>query len=84
MNREEIFSHRKNKFLSIGRKKGFVSKIGFRRQFNHEREIFHIKFFINFKKFKYPTILIAFCFLILWINCIIFYNRTAAMFIFFS
>ncbi len=27
MNRDEIFSHRKNKFLSIGRRKGFVSKL---------------------------------------------------------
>ena len=27
MSRDEILLHRKNKFLSIGRKKGFVSKI---------------------------------------------------------
>jgi len=33
MNREEIFSHRKNKFLSIGRKKGFVRLKSFYKKF---------------------------------------------------
>ena len=27
MSREDIFNHRKNKFLEIGRNKGFVSKL---------------------------------------------------------
>ena len=27
MSREEIFNHRKNKFLTIGRSKGFVSQL---------------------------------------------------------
>ena len=27
MNRDEIFDHRKNKFLTIGRNKGFVSQL---------------------------------------------------------
>ena len=62
MNREEIFSHRKNKFLSIGRKKGFVSKIGAEDNLTMKENFSH-KIFYNFKKFKYPTILI-FCFLI--------------------
>ena len=57
MNREEIFSHRKNKFLSIGRKKGFVSKIGAEDNLTMKENFSH-KIFYNFKKFKYPTILI--------------------------
>ena len=57
MNRDEIFSHRKNKFLSIGRKKGFVSKLD-----SHEnlsmKEDFSQKLLTNIKKFRYPTILL--------------------------
>ena len=57
MNREEIFSHRKNKFLSIGRRKGFVSKLD-----SHEnlsmKENFSQKLFTNIQKFRYPTILL--------------------------
>ena len=56
MNRDEIFSHRKNKFLSIGRRKGFVSKLD-----SHEnlsmKEDFLQKLLTNIKKFRYPTIL---------------------------
>ena len=57
MNRDEIFSHRKNKFLSIGRRKGFVSKLD-----SHEnlsmKEDFSQKLLTNIKKFRYPTILL--------------------------
>ena len=57
MNRDEIFSHRKNKFLSIGRRKGFVSKSD-----SHEnlsmKENFSQKLFTNIQKFRYPTILL--------------------------
>ena len=57
MNRDEIFSHRKNKFLSIGRRKGFVSKLD-----SHEnlsmKESFSQKLFTNIQKFRYPTILL--------------------------
>ena len=62
MNRDEIFSHRKNKFLSIGRKKGFVSKIDSDENLIM-KESFLQKIFINFKKFQYQ-IIIASCLLI--------------------
>jgi len=62
MNRDEIFSHRKNKFLSIGRKKGFVSKIDSDENLIM-KENFLQRIFINFKKFQYQ-IIIAFCLLI--------------------
>jgi len=51
MNRDEIFSHRKNKFLSIGRKKGFVSKIDSDENLIM-KENFLQKILINFKKFS--------------------------------
>ena len=56
MNRDEIFSHRKNKFLSIGRKKGFVSKIDSDENLIM-KENFLQKIFINFKKFQYQIII---------------------------
>ena len=62
MTREEIFSHRKNKFLLIGRKKGFVSKIDSDENLIM-KENFLQKIFINFKKFQYQ-IIIASCLLI--------------------
>ena len=62
MNRDEIFSHRKNKFLSIGRKKGFVSKIDSDENLIM-KENFLQKIFINLKKFQYQ-IIIASCLLI--------------------
>ena len=62
MNRDEIFSHRKNKFLSIGRKKGFVSKIDSDENLTM-KENFLQKIFINLTKFQYK-IIIASCLLI--------------------
>ena len=62
MNRDEIFSHRKNKFLSIGRKKGFVSKIDSDENLIM-KENFLQKIFIYLKKFQYQ-IIIASCLLI--------------------
>ena len=62
MNRDEIFSHRKNKFLSIGRKKGFVSKIDSDENLIM-KENFLQKIFTNLKKFQYQ-IIIASCLLI--------------------
>jgi acetyl-CoA carboxylase carboxyl transferase subunit alpha len=62
MNRDEIFSHRKNKFLSIGRKKGFVSKIDSDENLIM-KENFLQKIFINFKKFQYKIIIVS-CLLI--------------------
>ena len=62
MNREEVFSHRKNKFLFIGRKKGFASKIDSDENLIM-KENFLQKIFINLKKFQYQ-IIIASCLLI--------------------
>ena len=62
MNRDEIFSHRKNKFLSIGRKKGFVSKIDSDENLIM-KDNFLQRIFINFRKFQYQ-IIIVFCLLI--------------------
>ena len=65
MTRDEIFAHKKNKFLSIGRKKGFITK-------NNEeenlimKENFSYKIYSNFKKFKNQFILL-FIFIILGI-----------------
>ena len=65
MTGEEIFVHRKNKFLSIGRKKGFIIK-------NNEeenlimKETFSYKIYSNFKKFKNYLIFLS-IFLILCI-----------------
>ena len=59
MNRDEIFSHRKNKFLSIGRKKGFVSKIDSDENLIM-KENFLQKIFINLKKFQYQIIIASF------------------------
>ena len=62
MNRDEIFSHRKNKFLSIGRKKGFVSKIDSDENLIM-KEDFLQKIFINFKKHQYQIAIVS-CLLI--------------------
>ena len=63
MHRDEIFSHRKNKFLTIGRKKGFVSKIE-----NDEnltmKEDFSQKILIQLKKSQSQIIIVS-CLLIL-------------------
>ena len=62
MTRDEIFFHRKNKFLSIGREKGFVSKIDSDENLVM-KDNFLQRIFINFRKFQYQ-IIIAFCLLI--------------------
>ena len=66
MNRDEIFSHRKNKFLSIGRRKGFVSKLD-----SHEnlsmKEDFSQKLLTNIKKFRYPTILLLLLLIVVFV-----------------
>ena len=81
MNRDEIFSHRKNKFLSIGRKKGFVSKIDSDENLIM-KENFLQKIFINFKKFQYQ-IIITFLFINLWINVLFFIKNHGNVYIFF-
>jgi acetyl-CoA carboxylase carboxyl transferase subunit alpha len=50
MEREEIFNHRKNKFLSIGRSKGFISKstdydnLTIKQDFKNKINTFFVKF----------------------------------------
>jgi acetyl-CoA carboxylase carboxyl transferase subunit alpha len=56
MDREEVFFHRKNKFLSIGRNKGFTSKINNDENLAME-ENFTNKIFIPIKKFKNKIII---------------------------
>tara|TARA_B110000014_G_C19573839_1_gene305528 strand:- start:178 stop:531 length:354 start_codon:yes stop_codon:yes gene_type:complete len=55
MNREEIFYHRKNKFLSIGRKKGFTSKLDVHESLSMQDNLSQKSFnFIN----KYKIIIL--------------------------
>ena len=56
MDREEVFFHRKNKFLSIGRNKGFTSKINNDENLTME-ENFTNKIFTPIKKFKNKIII---------------------------
>jgi len=56
MDREEVFFHRKNKFLSIGRNKGFTSKINNDENLTME-ENFTNKIFFPIKKFKNKIII---------------------------
>jgi len=51
MNGEEIFSHRKNKFLSIGRKRGFINNINTEENLVM-KENFLQTIFVNIKKYK--------------------------------
>ena len=59
MTREEIFSHRKNKFLSIGRGKGFASKIELEDSLVMKENIIQ-KILISFNNSRYLIILIFF------------------------
>ena len=56
MDRDEVFFHRKNKFLSIGRNKGFTNKINNDENLTME-ENFTNKIFIPIKKFKNKIII---------------------------
>ena len=59
MSRDEIFSHRKNKFLSIGRSKGFAS--GLERDQNLKmKENLLQKILLKFEEFRFHAI-ILFC-----------------------
>ena len=69
MNRDEIFYHRKNKFLSIGRRKGFVSRLDADDNLTM-KENFSQKLFSNIKKFRYQVILL---FLILIFALIVYF-----------
>ncbi len=69
MNRDEILLHRKNKFLSIGRNKGFRSKIDIVDNLSMQEDFLQ-KAIFNTKKFKYQA---AFIFFLIIIGLIIFY-----------
>jgi len=67
--RDEILLHRKNKFLSIGRNKGFRSNIDIIDNLSM-KEDFLQKAIFNIKKFKYQA---AFIFFLIIFGLIIFY-----------
>ena len=69
MSRDEILLHRKNKFLSIGRNKGFRGNIDITDNLSM-KEDFLQKAIFNTKKFKYQA---AFIFFLIIFGLIIFY-----------
>jgi len=69
MSRDEILLHRKNKFLSIGRNKGFRGNIDIADNLSM-KEDFLQKAIFNTKKFKYQA---AFIFFLIIFGLIIFY-----------
>ena len=69
MSRDEILLHRKNKFLSIGRNKGFRGNIDITDNLSM-KEDFLQKAIFNTKKFKYQA---AFVFFLIIFGLIIFY-----------
>ena len=69
MSRDEILLHRKNKFLSIGRNKGFRGNIDIVDNLSM-KEDFLQKAIFNIKKFKYQA---AFIFFLIIFGLIIFY-----------
>ena len=63
MNSDEIFFHRKNKFLSLGRNKGFTSNVSEDKNLTM-KENFLEKLFKEIKKYKYQIIFVFFFILI--------------------
>ena len=55
MSRDEIFYHRKNKFLSIGRSKGFASSLEVDKNLTMKESLLQ-KIIFKFQKFKLQTI----------------------------
>ncbi len=64
MTREDIFFHRKNKFLSIGRNKGFSTSLETDKNLTM-KESFQEKIIINIGKYKYQLLALLFCFLLI-------------------
>ena len=56
MNSEDILLQRKNKFLSIGRSKGFISKNEITDKLSMQTNFFN-KFVKNFSKYKIHTLI---------------------------
>ena len=63
MNREQIFQDRKNKFLNIGRQKGFQGKIQNSNNLVMKKN-FYDNYLVLIKKYKIPIFSIIFLFLI--------------------
>ena len=63
MNREQIFQDRKNKFLNIGRQKGFQGKIQNSNNLVMKKN-FYDNYLVLLKKYKIPIFSIIFLFLI--------------------
>ena len=59
MTRDEIFFHRKNKFLSIGRNKGFTSETETAKDLTMKEGLLQ-KILLKFEKFKFQTITLFF------------------------
>ena len=64
MNSDEIFFHRKNKFLSLGRNKGFTSNVSEDKNLTM-KENFVEKLFKEIKKYKYQIVIVFFFIFIL-------------------
>jgi len=65
MNRDEIFYQRKNKFLSIGRSKGFSSSLEVEKNLTM-KESFLQKIILKFQKFKFQVLALLFVAIIIY------------------
>ena len=59
MSRDEIFSHRKKKFLSIGRNKGFTSSVESDKNLTVKESLLQ-KIILKLQKFKFQAIALFF------------------------
>ena len=59
MSRDEIFFHRKKKFLSIGRSKGFTSSLEIDKNLTMKESFFQ-KYLLKFTQFKTQIIVLIF------------------------
>ena len=57
MSRDEIFLHRKNKFLLLGRNKGFSKSLESEENLTMKNSLLD-KIKLNFKKFQYQIIIL--------------------------
>ena len=69
MSRDEIFHHRKNKFLSIGRNKGFASTLEVDKNLTMKESLLQ-KIILKLQKFKLQAIAV---FLLLIVGLIYFF-----------
>ena len=56
MSREEVFSHRKNKFLSVGRGKGFSSALETEKDLTMKESLLN-KIFLKIDQLKFKIII---------------------------